>query len=1379
MNPLPHPSLSRWQPVRLGLVDLFYYDQEEFAFRDGRLLLRGNNGTGKSKVLALTLPFLLDGDLSAHRVEPDADPKKKMEWNLLLGGDFPGDDRLGYTWIEFGCLTDDSTPIFCTIGCGLKAAKGRGITGHWYFVTEQRIGEDLALVDSAGVALPRDRLEAAIGASGSVYRTAREYRRAIDERLFGLGEQRYGTLVDLLIKIRAPQLSKRPDERGLSAALTEALPPLDQALIADVAEAFRALEEDGAELAAMIEARDASQRYLDTYRSYSCMAARRQGAPLRQSNSLFERVGRDLSEAQAAYEQAQRDEVQAAATLSDLREEADRLSTREQTLRESPEMRSAGELARAAEDARRATERVTEAERAAEKVGRRGADQAVRLADAESRESDADTLLTSARQTAAEHARAARIEHAFADEVDTVLGRDDRPDDAELQRRAEDLGARQQRAIETVGGLLDAWEAATRELAAGRVQTEQLASEHGELTARREASAAELADVSNDYVRAVRAHLEAADELRLAEPAETLAALELWVETLEGANPADLAAAEASRSASAALEGERVGASAERDRAAERAADLDAEIARLESGDHDRPPVPHTRDVDAREQRAGAPLWQVVDFDASLDDRERAGLEAALEVAGILDAWITPDSALLAADTDDVLISRETLPASGRSLRDALSPALDREDPRVAELADESVERILEAIGLGDGDAPVWVSPDGAFRNGILVGSWHKPTATFVGHGAREAARRARLEELGAERTGVLQELARLDERIAHVARRRDRLERELSEMPGDGELRARHGRLVQIEAALAALSGKLAAARAREQELAAAEQAAANALRTDADDLRLPATRSELDVVERALREFRLALAGLWPALAQRDRARETTTRARADLADAEAERTGVAAQVQTLTRERAACVERHATLKSTVGAAIEELQRQLTAVAAELRVNTTRREATEVRHKAAVKAEGAAEGRRGELQRELETVAEQRAAAVDRLRRFAGTGLVQVGLADLEVPDVAGEWGVTVALRLARQIEQELSEIDDSEQLWTRTQQRVTDELGTLSDALRRHGNNASASLREEGVVIEVTFRGHTTTLPALAEALGTEVEDRQRLLDEKERAILENHLVNEVASTLAELISAAERREKETNLELANRPTSTGMRLRLRWVVKSDGPHGLAQARARLLRQNADAWSEDDRAAVGGFLQARIQEVRAQDTTGTWIELLTRALDYRQWHHFTIERHQAGAWKSATGPASGGERVLAASLPLFAAAASYYRSAGNPHAPRVITLDEAFAGVDDNARAKCLGLLASFDLDVVMTSEREWGCYPEVPGLAIAQLSRVDDIPAVLVTRWEWDGVARTRVEGPTEPLAAVTTPDPLDDGPRLWETSITSA
>jgi hypothetical protein len=100
----------------------------------------------------------------------------------------------------------------------------------------------------------------------------------------------------------------------------------------------------------------------------------------------------------------------------------------------------------------------------------------------------------------------------------------------------------------------------------------------------------------------------------------------------------------------------------------------------------------------------------------------------------------------------------------------------------------------------------------------------------------------------------------------------------------------------------------------------------------------------------------------------------------------------------------------------------------------------------------------------------------------------------------------------------------------------------------------------------------------------------------------------------------------------------------------------------------------------------------------------------------------------------------------------VPLFAAAASHYASAGNPHAPRIVLLDEAFAGVDDRSRANYLGLMAEFDLDVVMTSEREWATYPEIPGIAIANLFRLPGTDAVHVEHWTWDGVARERIPDP---------------------------
>ncbi len=44
----------------------------------------------------------------------------------------------------------------------------------------------------------------------------------------------------------------------------------------------------------------------------------------------------------------------------------------------------------------------------------------------------------------------------------------------------------------------------------------------------------------------------------------------------------------------------------------------------------------------------------------------------------------------------------------------------------------------------------------------------------------------------------------------------------------------------------------------------------------------------------------------------------------------------------------------------------------------------------------------------------------------------------------------------------------------------------------------------------------------------------------------------------------------------------------------------------------------------------------------------------------------------------------------------MPLFAAGASFYSQGSYPLAPRLMLLDEAFAGIDDTARAHCMGLI-----------------------------------------------------------------------------------
>src|SRR5690348_3363322 len=55
-----HPY--RWRLNRAGIVNVWYYYDTEFEFSGGRVVLRGTNGSGKSRALEMLLPFVLDAD---------------------------------------------------------------------------------------------------------------------------------------------------------------------------------------------------------------------------------------------------------------------------------------------------------------------------------------------------------------------------------------------------------------------------------------------------------------------------------------------------------------------------------------------------------------------------------------------------------------------------------------------------------------------------------------------------------------------------------------------------------------------------------------------------------------------------------------------------------------------------------------------------------------------------------------------------------------------------------------------------------------------------------------------------------------------------------------------------------------------------------------------------------------------------------------------------------------------------------------------------------------------------------------------------------------------------------------------------------------------
>jgi hypothetical protein len=429
-----------------------------------------------------------------------------------------------------------------TLGCGLRAIAGRPTTDSWFFITEQRIGANLWLTTPEKTALSRERLIDAIGAHGQVFPTAQAYRRAVDEKLFRLGTERYDALVDTLIQLRQPQLSKNPDEGRLSEALTHALRPLDRAALEDVAEAMSELADIRRDLEEIEAMRKAIGSFGTRYRRYAQVATRRRARTLRQAQTDFDNASRDVNAAQTELDEARARVTRYQSQQQSLDEQLAADEARLRVLRSDPIMRDANRLSsardRAAEcrvlmdeAAKRETLAGTQLIREAEAVNRRrGQADASRSTLVDSASSAADL----ARDTglADGHARALQDISLPDGVMDlpaagvTALLRERRESEA---RRREELALIRKRLREVAS----AAQARTRAQDARALHADafDIASE-----AARNA-AENLLEGSAKLLAAWRHYGDAAQTLHIPEADAALDELELWHTTLSGINP--------------------------------------------------------------------------------------------------------------------------------------------------------------------------------------------------------------------------------------------------------------------------------------------------------------------------------------------------------------------------------------------------------------------------------------------------------------------------------------------------------------------------------------------------------------------------------------------------------------------------------------------------------------------------------------------------------------------------------------------------------------------------------------------------------------------------------------------------------------------------
>ena len=403
-----------------------------------------------------------------------------------------------------------------------------------------------------------------------------------------------------------------------------------------------------------------------------------------------------------------------------------------------------------------------------------------------------------------------------------------------------------------------------------------------------------------------------------------------------------------------------------------------------------RRPSPTRGTRAAREQRAGAPLWQLVDFRDDVAPDDRAGIEAALEAAGILDGWVDPVRRAARPGHRGRAARRHRRSASRvpgwptRSCRRSVTPPAC---PR--RTCAGSSPRSASARAT----RPVWVSGAGRFRNGVLRGAWHKPAAAYIGHArARGGSARTARRAASSAPPPRAPSSPRIEQQLDELTRRQAQLERELTELPADTEvrdadsaLRHRRGRARRARTAARRCSvartagagrragGRRHAARRRRRSRPAARRRRAGGGRGG--------TRPPARIARRAVAGARPG-AGV---LRRRARARWRTCARPAPSAPS------WPGGSQRPSASSRAAVERRDTLQATAGAAIAELEHRLGEVARRAR----RQRGGAARHRGATRRRPARRRRRRGPARRAPPAARgrDRVATERRRRRCAGS--------------------------------------------------------------------------------------------------------------------------------------------------------------------------------------------------------------------------------------------------------------------------------------------------------------------------------------------------------------------------------------------------
>ncbi|GLZ28072.1 hypothetical protein Lesp02_02620 [Lentzea sp. NBRC 105346] len=1400
---LPMPQRQRWQPLRVGVVNLWEFDRAEAWFADGRLQLAGANESGKSTLMTLTTLLLFAGDVSSHNIDTLGSSTKRFRF-YIEPSEHPMDRRentakkyRGWAWAEYGRLTDDGPEFFTTLLYAQARVGDNDIAPTWCtLIGRYRVRAGLTLVESG---YPVDPAQIKTVTGFDQHASGEKYRAAIARTMFDGDGTVLAQLIRVLRVLRTPKIGARFEVDDLATAFRHALPAIDDSEIEQLSQDWDELERMRTEKDNAEQALAAITQFTTKYWLPWAHSEIRQACdPVIATDAQLTKARTDQEREQSTLDKLATELAAADSEITTTEDKQRQAQTQSDQLKETEAYTTA---ASATANARSLAEQAAKADERVRRATHRVEAASARLAQVREHH---DTVQRDTHQAAEELEHAGRAVGKAGREagcgviVEELVARQD-------ISRLNHLTSHRQQRVDHLRGLFTRQGQAEHR---AEVAHEQL--RRAETQYRHTQDASTQADTEVEQAIATLAHDLSAWTSQLPDNPPPPALVETWMAQVASIVDApapgpvlgELLRRQHLQPAQEEITGQLARQQQQLTAAESERTRLSTEVDRLSSETEPTPPEPtlwSRRPRPTGVTNAGAPLWRLVDPAATTSPVHVAALESALDAAGLLQAWITPDGQFeLSRDGHDIVWqlgspagntsgsaadSSSLSPGARDTLRTVLEPAagipadlsrvVDRLLSSVA-YTDTPIDPASPDTGVAGHDAVI--SSDGSWRLTSLTGRAAPASegAQLLGTAAREQARQRRLEHLRHDLDLAQATVDTLSAAVETLTRRGAALAEAYRNAPSDTAVvtavhAARH--------AAALLDTKASELQHAQDTMRDAREAAETATRdviAFAGEHDLPRHSDGLDAVASAVASLRTAIGELNTAIGRSNSLVAALTRSQQDLQLREADLAKDAEDADTEQQESRRLHTAAEEARTALSLDGQEVLDRVAALAAAINgysdtlrtLRDTQRGLLEQRMAAQNRVDTAAQHHRNAQTRHAE--------ALTLWSQHLDSGLPTLcGIA--VTPEPTPESAVDNATSVAHALP-----IDGWEpctaQSANHTRRRweaLTAQLPVLRSQLEalssRTANLSEPSdsnpAQQPSVDLIVDGSGRHYAPPLAVRTLQEQLDQLRANYDAEF-----DHAINELLGStfvehLRDRLVEVETLRQRINVKLKASPTTTSaLTLRLVRVPVSEERDANAVLKS-LEDESVSFLPAATQKTIKEFLAGRVteaQEAAKAHGETDWRKRLELTLDYRRWFDLKLEYRTTSSgdkWialeRAQHDTFSGGARVVTLLAPFIAALQAMYDQ--HPSAPRLMWLDEAFDGVDPPNKTALFRLLRACDLDWMMAGPGLLANNPEVPFAAIVTTCRAPrPLPGVFFETMLWNGKTTSQI----------TTPDPAD-------------